>query len=58
MKAFHETQSSNVAEKEPVEVPAAPTRRAIPAPGRPLSFEEAKKLTFKKYDNALRELAK
>lgn len=30
----------------------------IPEPGRAISFEEAKAWAFKKYDGALRELAK
>lgn len=50
---------SNHCEKEEVNSTVAQTENAPVAPaGRALSFEEAKAWAMKKYDNALRELAK
>jgi len=49
------TQLPPVSKTEGPEVVA---HRQLPAPGKPLSFEEALKLTMDKYDNALKELAK
>ena len=57
------THDSEIEQKE-----ATPTQNTVengqsdssarPQPGPPLSFERALKMTLKKYDNALRELAK